>query len=124
MSAAPQFAFDSERHEYRENGIVRRSVTQLLNDCGLVCYDHVNPKVLERKAEIGSAAHTAAWFFDEHDLDWRTVAPEVVPYVNAWAKFRMECDFIPRRIETRGIAASVTDTPLIAKESSTISRRS
>lgn len=95
--------FDPDTHEYRENGIVRRSVTQLLNDCGLVNYDHVPPRVLEHKAEIGVAAHAASHYFDEGDLDWSTIDPEVLGYVNAWAKFRMECDFIPRRIETRGI---------------------
>jgi hypothetical protein len=96
--------FDGDTHTYRENGVVVESVTQVLNDRGLVCYDHIAPRVLKRKAEIGTAAHTACWFFDDGDLDWTSVDESVVGYVRAWARFRAETDFIPRMIETRGIA--------------------
>jgi hypothetical protein len=104
--AAANFAFDPERHEYSRDGRVIRSVTQILNDVGLVCYDHIPKAILDHKAEIGIAAHQSCWFLDEQDLDWSTVHPQVEPYVRAWEKFRAETDFTPDAdgIEQRGIA--------------------
>lgn len=101
MSAT--FEFVPEGHKYIEGGEVRRSVTQTLNDAGLVCYDHIPEHILQRKAEIGIAAHLACWYYDEGDLDWDTVEDPVMPYVFGWVKFRKETNFKPRIIEHRGI---------------------
>jgi hypothetical protein len=98
------FQFVPETHSYLQDGREIRSVTQILNDVGLVDYSHIPESVLDHKAEIGTAAHAAAHYFDEGDLDWNTVDSEVIPYLSAWTKFREEAEFSPRLIEQRGIA--------------------
>lgn len=102
MSAS--FQFVSETHEYFLHGERKLSVTQILNETGLVCYDHIPAAILDRKAEIGTAAHAACHYFDEGDLDESSLAPEVRPYVEGWKRFRRETDFVPKLIEYRGIA--------------------
>lgn len=101
---ATSFQFVPETHTYLQGGREVRSVTQILNDVGIVDYSHIPESVLDHKAEIGTAAHVAAHYFDEGDLDWNTVDDEAAPYLNAWIKFREETGFAPRLIEQRGIA--------------------
>lgn len=98
------FQFVPETHTYLLAGKAIPSVTQVLERAGLVCYDGIPEAVLNRKAEIGTAAHSACWYEDEGDLDRSTVAPEVEGYLGAWVKFRQETGFVPRLIEQRGIA--------------------
>jgi len=80
------------------------SVTQILQGVGLVDYSSIPESILNHKADIGTAAHAAAHYYDEGDLNWATVHPEVEPYVRAWVSFRVNSDFQPRLIEQRGIA--------------------
>lgn len=98
------FEFIPETHTYLQGDEVVPSVTQRLNDAGLVCYDHIPKEVLERKADIGTAAHAACWYLDEGCLDWESVDPAVLGYVLAWQKFMGESRFKPRLIEQRGIS--------------------
>ena len=97
------FTFLPDGHQYIEDGLTRKSVTQRLNESGLVCYAGIPEDVLQRKADIGTAAHLACWYWDEGDLNWDSVDDAVVPYVLGWVKFRKETDFVPRIIERRGI---------------------
>lgn len=102
MSATFQFVQDG--HQYLQDGVRVPSVTQILQAAGLVDYSHIPESVLDHKAEIGTAAHAAAHFLDEGDLNWATVDGEVEPYVRGWEKFLGETGFVPRMIEQRGIA--------------------
>jgi hypothetical protein len=100
--------FDPTRHAYYDDEMARvPGTTSLLEDAGLVCYQHIPAAILQRKAEIGTAAHAAAHYYDEGDLDDSTVSPEVHPYVlraGGWATFRRETDFTPALLEFRMIA--------------------
>jgi len=99
------FVFDEELHLYtRSDGLIVPSVTQVLQEVGLVCYDGIDPEVLSRKADLGTAVHKAAWYYDDGDLDANSVAPEILSYLTAWVRFREEARFTPRKCETRGIA--------------------
>lgn len=99
------FQFVAETHQYfNAQRVLRPSVTQILQGVGLVDYSHVRDEVLERKAEIGTAAHAACHYHDEGDLNIASVDPAVLPYVNAWLLFRQEAKFVPELIEHRGIA--------------------
>lgn len=98
------FQFVPEDHAYLQDGVRVPSVTQILQGVGIVDYSDVPEEILNHKADIGTAAHAADHYFDEGDLDWLTVHPEVEPYVRAWVKFRTECNFVPRLIEDKGIA--------------------
>lgn len=65
----------------------------------------IRADVLERKSELGRLTHQACHFFDDGDLDMRTVPETVKPRLDAWAKFvSTEC-FIPdpKRIEVSSL---------------------
>src|SRR5882672_9840353 len=100
----PSFQFVPEEHAYIVNNVRVPSVTQILEAVGLVDYSHIPDSILDRKAEIGTAAHAACHYYDESDLNLETVADEVSPDVSAWMKFRAETGFKPELIEHRGIA--------------------
>ena len=70
----------------------------------MVCYEGIPDAVLNRKAEIGTAAHAASFYYDEGDLDESSVDPVVLGYVNAWKRFRRESDFEREFIEYRGVS--------------------
>jgi hypothetical protein len=98
------FQFVEETHTYLRGGRIIPSVTQVLQEVGLVDYSHVEPEVLDAKARLGTAVHKAAHYFDEDDLNRESVVSEIVPYLTAWMRFREEARFTPRKCETRGIA--------------------
>ena len=62
-----QFTFVPEEHAYIQEGVQIPSVTQILNAVGLVDYSQIPEAILDHKAEIGTAAHAAAHYFDEGD---------------------------------------------------------
>src|SRR5215471_902905 len=92
------------RHTYICEGRIVPSVTQVLNACGLVCYEGIPQAILDHKADIGRAAHAACHYLDEGELEWESLDPEVEPYVRAWQKFRGEAPFRHELVEHRGIA--------------------
>lgn len=86
---------------HQVNGVPIPSVTQILKATGVSAdFSHVDPIVLDRKRQIGQAAHAATHYFDEGDLDAQTIAPEVIPYLEAWRRFRLEREFVPDLLET------------------------
>jgi hypothetical protein len=100
--------FDPMNHAYYDEDMIRvPGTTSLLEAAGLVCYQHIPAAILAHKAEIGTAAHAAAHYYDEGDLNESTVDDEVRPYVlreGGWTTFRKETDFKPRLLEFRMIA--------------------
>lgn len=80
--------FNAERHEYRVDGVVLPSVTQVLRSC----YDFsmVAPDVLEHKRQIGTAVHVAIKLDIDNDLVEESVAPELRGYLAAWREFRAD----------------------------------
>lgn len=91
--------FDESKHEYRVNGRVIPSVTQVLQP--LVDYSKVPRDVLERAQLLGQAVHRATELHDNDDLDMATLSEELVPYLDAWKRFRQECDFQPITVEEK-----------------------
>lgn len=86
---SPGLDFKEVGHEYRYNGRLIPSVTQILEDNRLrVDLSQVPPAVLERARQRGVAVHLATHFDDEGSLDEGTVDPIVWPYVQAWRAFR------------------------------------
>lgn len=80
--------FDAEKHEYRMEGKVVPSVTQLL--APLYSWDNINPEVLRAKAELGTAVHYACELDNKGVLDESTVHEKVEPYLAAWRLFKRE----------------------------------
>lgn len=82
-------SFDAAKHEYRWDGQVVPSVTQIvdrLNDLSFI-----KPEHLEAARERGTDVHLACLLDDLGDLAEETVTEEVAGYLAGWRKFRSEC---------------------------------
>lgn len=92
--------FDPESHTYRVGGAVVPSVTQLLRPVGFD-YDTIPQYRVEYAAQRGTAVHLATEFDDDGDLDDESIDLEILPYVQAWRRFREESGFQVFRSEVR-----------------------
>lgn len=99
----PGLTFEHEEHVYRFNGGRVPSVTQLLEP--LINYEGVPNGILQHAADRGTAVHLATEFWDDGDLDDDSIDPEVLPYVQAWQRFRDESGFVVERSEVRVYSA-------------------
>jgi hypothetical protein len=105
LEKIPGGFFDADAHVYYDEGMCRvPGTTSLLEAAGMVCYAGIPEAILNRKAQIGTAAHAASYYYDEGDLNESTVDPVVLGYVDAWKRFRRESDFEPEFIEYRGVS--------------------
>lgn len=104
--------FNAERHEYRWNGAIVPSVTQVIRAALGDPFGRIPADVLERKRKIGQAAHRACELDSRGDLDEATVHPAVLPYLQAWQAFVRESGFVvvfaelPFRHDTYGYAGT------------------
>ena len=92
---APDFEFRVKDHTYWHGSARLFSVTEVLDLVGLIpsfCKE-------EERAHEGKAAHFACQLEDEGDLREDTVHPVIVPYLEAWRRFKNECGFKPEIIE-------------------------
>lgn len=85
--------FDPVAHIYRVNGKIVPNVTKVL-DTTLVDFSMVKPSDLEFARVRGVAVHRACELYDRDDLNWDTLDPQIVPYLEAWIRFKKENDFI------------------------------
>lgn len=95
-----RLTFDPEKHEYFWDGVKVPNVTSILKDAGLVVF-HCSLAVLEKARNFGKAVHRVAQLWDLKDLDMKTVAKPLLPYLEGWKKFRAECKPRIERIEYR-----------------------
>lgn len=93
-----ELTFDETTHKYFLDGVEIPSVTQVLKHAGII--DERFYK--EGGANRGAAVHLATQFLDEGDLDLGSLDIEIVPYVEAYAKFLQESEFTPLKIEAKG----------------------
>lgn len=107
MTAAA-LTFTHETHEYRVDGRVVPSVTQILK-ATLVAVDFDElagfssrlGQAIDEKRALGQALHADAHAFDDNDLDWATVHVDVLPYLEAWRRFRADKRLAPQVRERR-----------------------
>lgn len=85
-----EISFDEERHEYRIDGYLVPSVTTILKPIVIV---GGMPDVREYKRQIGNALDTAITLWEKQDLDIDTVDQAVLPFFEAWLKFKQETGF-------------------------------
>lgn len=93
------FSFDPERHEYALNGEWLPSVTQVLEPEEQL--DGIPPEDLARGRERGHHVHEACALLAYKNLEWRTLDPLLVPWVEAAQKFLTESNFTVLRVEHR-----------------------
>jgi len=88
--------FEPTTHEYRIDGHLVPSVTQLLDNAGLTPdYSLVSPGILQHARERGIHVDQACDLLDQDDLDWRSVNPEAHGFVEAWLRFKEHEGFRP-----------------------------
>lgn len=100
--------FDPELHRYTVDGRELPSVTQVLEDVGIVDYSRIPRDTREAAMARGTRVHIATAFDDEFTfgfnpapLDESTVSDEDMGYVEAWRRFRAEKRFRADLIEHR-----------------------
>lgn len=77
--------FDKQTHTYKLNGRRIPSVTQVL--APLEDFSRVPHDVLEAARLFGQHVHEACDLFNRGELDWLSLDPALVPYVESWRKF-------------------------------------
>lgn len=82
--------FDEERHEYRIDGRVVPSVTQVLD---IVRAEGGSDAQREYKRQIGKALDLAIELYEKDDLDPTSLDEAVIPFFSAWLKFKSESGF-------------------------------
>jgi len=88
--------FDPEAHVYRVDGAPVPSVTELLEAAGISPdYSKVNPTVLLHARRRGIHVDLCCDLDDADDLDWSSVHPEAVAYVQAWQAFKADYGYRP-----------------------------
>jgi hypothetical protein len=91
--------FDEATHTYRYDGHPIPSVTQILKP--LADFSSVPKEILEAKRKLGQDVHLATELEDNGTLDEATVDAKVLPYLQAWRKFKEERGFLVLEAETK-----------------------
>lgn len=91
--------FDADTHTYKLDGMIVPSVTQVL--APLNDFTRVDPDVLKRAQDFGTAVHLATELFDRDDLDEDSLDEALRPYLSAWKKFHADTQFEISEIEHR-----------------------
>lgn len=79
--------FNEETHTYTLDGRELPSVTQVLKLITAQAFAHVDPGVLARAAELGTAAHKMIELDCKGDLDEETLHEALIPSLQAWRSF-------------------------------------
>ena len=75
--------FDADKHEYRLDGSVIPSVTQVLKSAGIIDHKFTAPGAMEK----GTDAHQAIEFWNQGDLDEDSLPDDLHGYLAAWKRF-------------------------------------
>jgi hypothetical protein len=91
--------FNAERHEYKLNGVVIPSVTQILKAAGLSDFSGVNADLLQRSANFGTAVHKAIELRSKGTLDNNSVDEGLKSYLLQWDAFASQFKFESKKQE-------------------------
>ena len=96
------FEFNEEKHEYTLDGERLPSVTEILSPLQAESFAAINPAVLQAAADRGTAVHEITEAMD-YDLDYEDlIAPDLVPFADAYEEFLMD-----HEVEWQGIEMPV-----------------
>jgi hypothetical protein len=100
MTTAPDIEFDESTHTYRVNGQKVISVTQAIDEGGFGDWKKfVDQMDLAYAQQLGTAVHSAIELYEEGTLDTAPLDPLIEPRVDAYEKFKRECDVLPVELE-------------------------
>jgi hypothetical protein len=91
--------FDAETHTYTLDGKRLPSVTEVLEP--LIDYSRVPRDVLEHARIRGQHVHEAMALLVRDDLDWSSLDPELVPYIEGGKRFLDESGLVVIASELR-----------------------
>ena len=95
-------SFDELTHTYRdESGRLIPSVSSVIQPLTQAAYRTIDPEILRRAADFGSAVHACTEFFDNGELDDDSVEEEWRPFLNAYKLFKVEMKPEIVRVEWR-----------------------
>jgi hypothetical protein len=102
-------AFEAETHTYRRpDGVIVPSVTQILRAVGISAdFEHLKSLSgrlgdrIDYRRDLGTAVHADCHAFDDDDIVWGNVHPDVAPFVEAWAAFLENTGLVPSTRERR-----------------------
>ena len=100
-TANPQLFFNETEHRYFAGGIELPSVTRVLSSAGLFDYNFLSAEHREQCLERGRRVHRATEQDDQAGLDEESLDAEILPYIEAWRKFKRDFQFTPEWIERR-----------------------
>ena len=92
----PTLTFTEETHQYRLDGIVIPSVTQIMEPLSRAKYKTIDEDILRTAAKRGSSVHEAIEFYVKYGI--MECHPEAEPYVTAYMKWAKEHH--PQTIQT------------------------
>lgn len=96
--------FDAELHEYRADGVVLPSVTQILQPLTAIEYAGVSRDLMDRAAALGRAVHRVIELDLLDDLDVNSLTEALHPYYLAWRNFQamsgFACDLSEHRVHS------------------------
>jgi hypothetical protein len=95
----PLLTFNAAIHEYRYNGVVKRSVTQYLDAMGAYDFGGANDFQLRQARERGSLVHQLIELDWPGDLDEESVDPNLAGYLEAARRARVELAMVAAEIE-------------------------
>jgi hypothetical protein len=79
---------DEQNHEYRVNGVVYPSVSEIMLPLTKIVYDDQNQFAVDRAAERGQAVHKACEALDVYGRV--ECEDDIVPYIKAYLAFKKE----------------------------------
>lgn len=93
-----EITFDEETHTYTDaRGRVVPGVTGIIRACGLMDTQWSNEWYMQR----GLAVHRAVELDEKGDLDEASLDPLVVPYLDAWRRWRADSGYVSTAQELR-----------------------
>ncbi len=93
--------FDASTHTYYEDGLTVPGVTKILSNAKMIDFSMVQPDILERALKFGTAVHKATELQDKENLDIENLDISLMPYLEAWCKFKKDTGLTILSIEER-----------------------
>jgi len=94
-----ELTFDENKHQYKVDGVLIPSVTQIIKEAGLIDLSFVDEDLLEYKSDIGTKVHLTTELYDLSELDEKSLHHTLAGYLKSWVKFREDYQFVPTQIE-------------------------
>ena len=88
-----KLTFDELIHQYKYDGAVVPSVTQILKGVGMIDFSNVPSHLLDQACKFGTAAHKATELYDLGTLDEAALDLNLRPYLDGWIKFKKDTGF-------------------------------